>query len=104
MKYSEEDIREYIYNYTMHPHCNGKIIEMFQQLLDERKWIPVNERLPETMKEVLVFTKYGQYKVMYEKLNAQPGYFQQWDGTAIDNREIDSDNVTHWMPIPETPK
>jgi hypothetical protein len=67
------------------------------ELEAERRWIPVSERLPllRDGKAVLVYTKSGEiYSGLYLGNN-------EWTGLLHDFREGD---VTHWMPLPETPE
>lgn len=65
---------------------------------EERRWIPVAERLPEHGYVVLCFMKFGEQRIL------------QWDnvsslwlcyGHGDDWQKAD---VTHWMPLPEPPK
>lgn len=54
---------------------------------EERRWIPVTERLPDVGIEVLIYS--------------------EDDGVCVDYYGGDSFgyyNVTHWMPLPEPPK
>lgn len=54
---------------------------------EERRWIPVTERLPDIGIEVLVYS--------------------EDDGICVDYYDGDSFcyyGVTHWMPLPEPPK
>ena len=54
---------------------------------EERRWIPVTERLPDVGTEVLVYS--------------------EDDGICVDYYGGDSFgyyDVTHWMPLPEPPK
>ena len=61
------------------------------------KWIPVAERLPESEKCVLVYSKDGG--VAEGKYNARFNEWVQfrWNVTKLRN-------VTHWMPLPEPPE
>ena len=57
---------------------------------EQRRWIPVTERLPDKPMKCLVYTKRGEcysYDIVYY---SQDFYLQYA-------------NVTHWMPIPEPP-
>ena len=58
---------------------------------DQRRWIPVTERLPDKPMKCLVYTKRGDcggYDISYYN----QGFYSQYA------------NVTHWMPLPELPK
>ena len=58
-----------------------------------QRWIPVTERLPEGMKDVLVIRAHGDPDIE----------FLFHDGTWVGDTEGKQD-VTHWMPLPEPPK
>ena len=65
---------------------------------EERRWIPVTERLPEHGDVVICFMKFGEHRIL------------QWDnvsslwlgyGHGDDWQKAD---VTHWMPLHQPPK
>lgn len=58
---------------------------------DQRRWIPVTERLPDKPMRCLVYTKRGEY-YGYDISCYNQGFYLQYA------------NVTHWMPLPEPPK
>ena len=58
------------------------------------RWIPVEERMPETDKLVLVVRSDGDMAVA--GWNAALGWLHYWSGFRVRN-------VTHWMPLPEPP-
>ena len=62
------------------------------------KWIPVSERLPEVGDRVLCNIKSFAF----------PGSFYQrilpYDKYGFKEDNIYTDDVTHWMPLPEPPK
>jgi hypothetical protein len=58
------------------------------------RWIPVEERMPETDKMVLVVRSDGDMAVA--GWNAALGWLHYWSGFRVRN-------VTHWMPLPELP-
>lgn len=64
------------------------------ELEAERHWIPVSERLPEENAPVLVLTVLGGMFVdfIYGKsvVTGNPDFY-----------ELDIEDVTHWMPLPE---
>lgn len=60
-----------------------------------QRWIPVSERLPEDCETVLV------YAVGYMEL----GWYDTDNGEwRSDEYTWDADEVTHWLPLPQTPK
>ena len=56
-----------------------------------QKWIPVSERLPEPLTQVLSYG-HGCFEV------------NMVDGGVWDNEYYSEYSVTHWMPLPEPPK
>ena len=66
--------------------------------MDEMKWIPVSERLPDV----------GDRCLCNVKSLAFPGSFYQallkYDKFGFIEGCIYTDDVTHWMPLPEPPK
>lgn len=75
-------------------------IDKFEQMTD--KWISVKDALPEDNKEVLVFAP-GCYIIGQKLIGC---YFKDGDSwTVYDFLESSLDEVvTHWMPLPESPK
>lgn len=62
----------------------------------KQEWISVDERLPETNEEVLVYSSVGKiYTACYIRVDGIEFWFENIDGF----REI-----THWMPLPPPPK
>lgn len=58
---------------------------------EARKWIPVEERLPQRGQEVIVCSgDYLEPKVFAYRFWSEK--FSSWKG------------ITHWMPMPEMPK
>ena len=58
---------------------------------EERRWIPVTERLPDKPMKCLVYTKrgeYGGYEITYYNQEFYTQYAE----------------VTHWMQLPELPQ
>jgi hypothetical protein len=69
-------------------------------------WIPVTERLPELLTEVLGWHPADRVRAWFrhsgQPLNAP--YWEQWEPQ---DRECDDCNVkapTHWMPLPAPPE
>ena len=76
----------------------GQYEKGYKDAMDKQKWIPVSERLPEEWVDVLVLSRYGFCEVaVYLGI---PGKWRiTWNHDLF---EVDS--ITHWMPLPETPK
>lgn len=73
-----------------------------------RRWIPCSERLPETDGPYLVFNKAtGWIGVFnFSRVKNFPYFGPQGNAwwRLDDDWYPQSDNVTHWMPLPEPPK
>jgi hypothetical protein len=63
------------------------------------KWIPVTERLPEYDSVVLV-TNGEDVGTGYRYVLGEIGF----TGWAVPFADIEEDDVSHWMPLPEPPK
>ena len=70
---------------------------------DAFKWIPVTERLPEKYEKVLALTQskmsgdYNTWLIWYTPQSGFHYYDSEWG-------DIEMDDVTHWMPLPEQPE
>lgn len=65
----------------------------------ERRWIPVEERLPEDpVKKVLVFVPHTHGNIV------DSGRYLGSDGWVLDGWYCTQTAVTHWMPLPEPPE
>ena len=77
------------------------------------KWISVDDSLPNESTEVLVFCKwdvkpliaYHLHGVWYEKCDNMVIHGDAWYETLIHRVNIGDVGyqITHWMPLPETP-
>lgn len=67
---------------------------------EERRWIPVEERLPQNYISVLVYTPTAEPLPMVHE--AYIGDDGEWHSSVFYG--IENEDVTHWMPIPRTPK
>lgn len=65
----------------------------------ERRWIPVEERLPEDpVKKVLVFVLHTHGDIV------DAGRYLGADGWVLEGWHLTQNAVTHWMPLPEPPE
>ena len=65
----------------------------------ERRWIPVEERLPEDpVKKVLVFVPHIHGDIV------DAGRYLGADGWVLEGWHLTQNAVTHWMPLPEPPE
>lgn len=65
------------------------------ELEQERRWIPVAERLPNDWEDVLVRLQCGDCVVA---VRSGTIWRERWTNTRLDREP------THWMPLPEPPK
>ena len=83
-----------------HLLANGVRLESKQATSDENKrWIPVMQRLPDTQMEVLTYSECNG--VRSACLLAADDETQMWYLCRTDKLSI---AVTHWMPLPEPPE
>lgn len=96
IKFSKEDMQKMV---------NEKIKEITAEL-EERKWIPVKERLPETDGEYLLFGKVDEFDEGYYKFigefDAADEEFGIW-GEYFDGKKLfyKYEEVLAWMPLPD---
>ena len=67
---------------------------------EQRRWIPVEERLPQNYISVLVYIPTAEPLPMVHE--AYIGDDGEWHSSNF--YEIENEDVTHWMPLPEPPK
>ena len=67
---------------------------------EERRWIPVEERLPQNYISVLVYTPTAEPLPMVHE--AYIGDDGEWHSSVVYG--VNNEDVTHWMPMPEPPK
>ena len=69
--------------------------ELITALQAERRWVPVEERLPEAESQAMVVTNYASNPVC-----------AWFDGNVwtLDLDEPAFASVTHWMPLPKPPE
>jgi len=76
-------------------HC--KALKPTQEPSDD--WVSVEDRLPELSKEVLVWTKHGEFSMGYRiDTDDGPDYWV----TDVDTDEFNK-SITHWQPLPAPP-
>jgi hypothetical protein len=91
--------RERIETIADHLIANGVRLESKQATSDKaseenKRWIPVTERLPEKWQNVLTVSKNGS--IDFDYICSSGGWYGD-----LENQQ---NPVTHWMPLPEPPK
>jgi hypothetical protein len=73
--------------------CLAEAATRLETLVEERRWIPVGERLPERMQTVWVWSDLGFHTASLDS-------FGQW----LDDDENPGKKITHWQPLPPCPE
>ena len=85
---------------------NDRLKEEVQQM----RWIPVEERLPEKSGEYLIFTDEKEiYAMEFDEDMGDKGEFGWWtqqysNGGWAGSDWATAEDITHWMPLPKLPK
>ena len=72
-------------------------------------WIPVTERLPPLMTEVLGWHPADRVRAWFRHSGTVQGgprkgaYWEQWSPQDRECDDCDVDEPTHWMPLPAPP-
>lgn len=67
---------------------------------EKRRWIPVDERLPQNYISVLVYIPTAEpLHMVHEAYIGEDG---EWHSSVFYG--IENEDVTRWMPMPKTPK
>jgi len=72
--------------------CLLEAATRLEELVEERRWVPERERLPQRMQTVWVWSSLGFHTASLDS-------FGQW----LDNDENPGKNITHWQPLPPGP-
>ena len=107
-------LRDEIIRCRMAPKINGcpmtedwqKTIEVCEIAIaaireqEERRWIPVTERLPQNYISVLVYLPGERpHPTVHEAYIGGDG---EWHSSVVYG--VENEDVTHWMQLPEPPK
>lgn len=69
----------------------------YNKLKEQTTWISVKDRLPDNIKDVIVYDEYGlMYLAYYHP-------FRKYWLYVFTGKEC-AHKITHWMPLPEPPE
>ena len=71
----------------------AEVANRLAELVEERRWVPVEERSPELLQNVLVCSSKGIHFASLDLCG-------QW----LDEDENPGKKITHWMPLPPGPE
>lgn len=78
-----------------------------EELLKEREWVSVKDRLPKDGEDVLVwfeYYRYGEYNCLYQT-HGIGTYFEYFKSWLINGETGGRDlRVIAWMPLPQKPE
>jgi hypothetical protein len=72
--------------------------QQIAELREKLRWIPVSERLPEHIKDVLCLGHFGGKTVASRSFKSDGWFVYDMDGKVI---KLNIDEVKYWMEIPE---
>jgi len=78
-----------------------KILFDITDAFTRARWIPVSERLPEVNATVLAVTRAFPKDIRLAQMASHDGVM--WRFCDMDDDDVDSFGITHWMPLPAPP-
>ena len=87
------------------PACLAEVANRLETLVDERRWVPVGERLPEAGVDVLAISGEGVFQgrcVLWDDSRRWEPLFLDYHGCGCCGGG--NPNVTHWRPLPPGPE
>ncbi len=82
-------------------YCVTHAADEIEHLRNERRWIPVSERLPVVDVTVLAVTRAFPKNIRLAQMASRDGVM--WRFCDMDDDDVDSFGITHWAPLPEPP-
>ena len=94
----EAELKEERYRHDRLQDFEVAEAQVLAKLRQERRWIPVGDRLPEDNSNVLAYLRIGEAGRIYPANYAKGVWWDRLFSTPATN------TTTHWMPLPEPPK
>ena len=83
--------------YLCEPHCSSSADKLMLKIKSlAPRWIPVSERLPKHLQEIIFRT---EFEILCGEFYLNRFTVLDYDGICFD-----AEGVTHWMPLPESPE
>lgn len=82
----------------------ARIAELEAELKEERRWIPVGERLPEPDKQVLAIVSGRWENITFDRAYELASWSSDEGWIMEAWPELEDPEVTYWMPLPEPPE
>lgn len=79
-------------------------LDMAIQALEQQRWIPVSERLPEDGRTVLVwfeYYRYGDYNRLFQTFGLSYAYGGHWSEFVNGESGWKDLRIIAWMPLPQ---
>ena len=92
---NEEAKRNLRYALEWKDKADPEALKIAIKALEQQRWIPVSERLPDKNVWVLVTVEQGGNR--YQEIMRRNKYIEAW----TDNIDNYTDEITAWMPLPE---
>ena len=96
--------------YLIREACNRlgsqqtRIAQLEAELKEERRWIPVEERLPEPDKQVLAIVSGRWENITFDRAYELMSWSSDEGWIMEAWPELEDPEVTHWKPLPEPPE
>lgn len=101
---TQEELKKYGDGYLRREEVRFAVGQLAADELRKRKWISVEDRLPENGEYVLCwyeYFRYGNYNRLFQTYGIGYQFNGNWGGEVAQGRQT---KVIAWQPLPEPPK